>query len=255
MCGIAGFTANPNETDWDAHTVATNMLLAIEHRGRDATGLAWWEDDQIWTQKAPGLATKFVPNMEIGSDTRTAILHTRWATIGNPNNNTENHPHQAGTVVLTHNGKIDNHDWLYKTMGVEHTRQATVDSEALAATIAFGSEQDNGHYRLAHNTEAALGHVKGSAAFAWLDTNENERTLHLGRLSGRPLWIARTEAGSLLYGSTPQTLLDGASTLSRVESIDELPTFTTVTFHDGELADMASIPVATTSRPHLAVAS
>jgi len=88
MCGIAGFCLNQkhnqNQTD-----LAAQMLLDIEHRGQDATGVAWINPStgKRVIAKAAVAATQFI-NTDAGkracAGATTAILHTRWATQGDP---------------------------------------------------------------------------------------------------------------------------------------------------------------------------
>jgi glucosamine 6-phosphate synthetase-like amidotransferase/phosphosugar isomerase protein len=201
MCGIAGFCLNPkhnqNQTD-----LAAQMLLDIEHRGQDATGVAWINPasgNRVIT-KAPVAATKFIATdagRRLCLNAQTAILHTRWATQGSPTVSNNNHPIPRGKIVLTHNGHISNDDALFKQLKVK--RHGQVDSEAVAALIAFTS---------APITEV-LSRVQGTAALAWIEQGKGN-TLHLARVNSSPLWIGQTKSGSLVYGSTQETIENAA---------------------------------------------
>lgn len=201
MCGIAGFCLNPkhnqNQTD-----LAAQMLLDIEHRGQDATGAAWINPitgKRVITKAAID-ATRFINN-EVGkracAGATTAILHTRWATQGDPKINDNNHPISRGKIVLTHNGHISNDVALFKQLKVPRIGQ--VDSEAVAALIAFTNAP----------IAEALARVQGTAALAWIEQGKGS-TLHLARINSSPLWIAQTKSGSLVYGSTQQTIENAA---------------------------------------------
>ena len=133
----------------------------------------------------------------------TAILHTRWATQGSPTINDNNHPIPRGKIVLTHNGHISNDNELFKQLKVK--RHGQVDSEAVAALIAFTS---------APITEV-LSRVQGTAALAWIEQGKGN-TLHLARVNSSPLWIGQTATGSLVYGSTEETIENASVMLDSV---------------------------------------
>ncbi len=197
MCGIAGFCLNPKEHKRvSVGDLAGQMLLDIEHRGQHATGSAWIDSATgVRTiKKAPMPASAFVRRAkDLCNNAQTAILHTRWATQGSPKDNNNNHPIPRGKIVLTHNGHIANDDALFKQLKVK--RHGQVDSEAVTALLAFSNS---------HPTEA-LTEVKGTAALAWLE-QDKPNILHLARVNSSPLWIGMTYSGSLVYGSTEDTI-------------------------------------------------
>ena len=197
MCGIAGFCLNPKH-HVNTTELASQMLLDIEHRGYHATGVAWInKEGKRAITKAPISASKFIATkagQNVCKDATTAILHTRWATQGSPTVNDNNHPIPRGKIVLTHNGHISNDDQLFKQLKVDRIGQ--VDSEAVAALLAFTQGK--------HPAEV-LTRIQGSAALAWITQDQGD-TLHLARVSNSPLWIGQTLTGSLVYGSTEETI-------------------------------------------------
>jgi glucosamine--fructose-6-phosphate aminotransferase (isomerizing) len=204
MCGIAGFCLTPEDCyTTNQGKLAGDMLLAIEHRGKDATGSAWINPRSkkrtILKHAIP--AHKYVKTVagHLCNEAQTAILHTRWATQGTPSNRDNNHPIPRGNIVLTHNGHISNDNELFKRLNVK--RRAQVDSEAVSALIAFTARD--------YHPSEVLGSIAGTAALAWIDSS-NARTLHLARVNHSPLWIGQTKSGSFLYGSTLDTLVAGA---------------------------------------------
>lgn len=204
MCGIAGYCLNPKQHQVsNVADLAGQMLYDIEHRGQHATGSAWINalNGKRVIQKAPVSASKYVPAIgsKLCNNAQTAILHTRWATQGSPKDNNNNHPIPRGKIVLTHNGHISNDDALFKQLKVK--RHGLVDSEAVSALLAF-SEM--------HPTQV-LPEVRGTASLAWIEAG-SPQTLHLARVNSSPLWIGQTTKGSIVYGSTEETV-DNASTM------------------------------------------
>ena len=198
MCGIAGYCLDPKH----AKTVSTadlagQMLSDIEHRGYHATGVAYINrlNGRRVIRKAPTCATEFIKRsgQYLCDGAQTAILHTRWATQGDPKNNDNNHPIPRGRIVLTHNGHISNDTELFKQLNIQ--RRGQVDSEAVTALLAFSKAKP----------WQVLPQMRGTAALAWIE-QDNANTLHLARVNSSPLWIGQTNTGSLVYGSTEETI-------------------------------------------------
>lgn len=194
MCGIAGFSLTTTNRRTNPQALATALLHAIEDRGPHATGAAWTEAGSVWWDKSPLRATLFTPMLALAPDTRTAILHTRYATHGNPEDNRNNHPHAVPGITGVHNGVLTNHLDLMDL--VDYTPTSETDSEAIFAVLADPS--------FGHPTEA-LELVEGSAAVAWLPSKGGDN-LHLARLRGRPLAVGTLVDGGIVFASTSEAL-------------------------------------------------
>jgi hypothetical protein len=182
------------------------MLLEIQSRGMDATGIAYpAPDGKFQIHKIDQPAALFVrQRLCVPKRQTTAIMHTRFATQGHESFNGNNHPIPAGTVVGVHNGMISN-DWslfmdIKKVVG-RPVRQADVDSEAIFALLGYIDQP----------VTKSLEEIRGSAAIAWYDRakGSDPEVLHLARLNGSPLIICETEGGSLLFASTKAAILKG----------------------------------------------
>ena len=212
MCGISGFSLNPNDSSiTNSRNLAGRLLLGIEHRGRDATGACWFgPNGSSETQKHAVTASAFVRGLSMWKKTNDAILHTRMWTQGSPDNNDNNHPIHVGPVTGVHNGGIWNDDSLFRSMSEDITRNAEVDSEAAFAAIAYGV----GRLPHANNLMDCLEKIEGTAALAWYDSDDDRRTLHLARVYGSPLVIAQNNFGSLFFASTEATIKEALQPFS-----------------------------------------
>ena len=188
MCGIAGYSLSTKE-QVDTELLTMSLMLDIEHRGRDATGIAWYENGAVWYRKENVTAEQFIISGEHQTpDARTVIIHTRAATQGRPEQNENNHPIITEHIAGVHNGIIMNDKAATRMLNL--TRGAEVDSEVIFRIL------DNKTIDKVGTT------LEGDAAIAWLDSRDKKDTLHLAALGGRPLWFGTTANGSLLFAST-----------------------------------------------------
>jgi len=123
---------------------------------------------------------------------RALLLHTRYATLGSPERNENNHPIVRPGVQMVHNGHVRNHWRLAQANKI--ARDAEVDSEVLAAIIELARTDDD--------ALRAFATVEGTAAVAWLKDGDPIGLLHAARLNGSPLVIAQTKDGDTIGCST-----------------------------------------------------
>ena len=239
MCGISGFSLTKCDAKKiDSRILARCLLKNIEHRGRHATGASWTEtmDEGLmwWYTKAPIPASEFDGHLEqMPKHTRRALLHVRYATTGDPEDENNNHPiivpsSSGGSVIGVHNGIINNYQQIMDDIGADWIGE--VDSQALfhlAGTEDFTKEK--------------FRQVQGSASIAYVDTAE-PTTIKLVRMSMRPLWIAQTEDGSTLWSSEKDALLDAMSVVGlTADFVMEVPEWTMVTINDARLDSVEQI--------------
>lgn len=200
MCGIAGISMSHNDQKMNAANAAESLLTGIASRGPDATGAAWYnvDDDTVSLTKIAVPAWRFIEARKdvLPDETPTMLLHTRFGTHGAASVRSNNHPVVHGNIIGIHNGVLSNHKELFQSMKREPLTE--VDSEAIMALLNTDK----------HPTEV-LGQIRGDAAVAWINLQEPE-VLHLANVIGRPLHIAQTTEGSLLFASTKKTLDDTA---------------------------------------------
>lgn len=194
MCGIAGYSLTEGST-LDPYRAARVLLASVAERGADAAGCAYVGDDGVIVHKQPGGASRFLEQFAIPHDLRQVLLHVRDHTKGRPSLAANNHPIRHGSIVGVHNGRIDNDEAIFARLGCGRAEDGmTVDSEAIFALL-----------NMSGCPTEALPQLRGSLAVGWFD---EERPAHvfLARGYGRPLWIASTDDGDLLWASTLEAL-------------------------------------------------
>src|SRR3989304_4848559 len=119
--------------------VLIDGLRRLEYRGYDSAGVAIFDEGEIVVRRALG---KLV-NLE--SALRDApvpgcvgVGHTRWATHGKPSERNA-HPHRAGSVVIVHNGIVENYAELRAELEASGSViTSDTDTELIAHLIERG---------------------------------------------------------------------------------------------------------------------
>ncbi|MBI3492663.1 MAG: glutamine--fructose-6-phosphate transaminase (isomerizing) [Acidobacteria bacterium] len=133
MCGIMGYVGA-----CDAVPFLLAGLRRLEYRGYDSAGLAIINGSGLEVAKTPGkiaaLETRVAGAALHG---RLGIGHTRWATHGRPTE-CNAHPHTdcGSRVAVVHNGIIENHEALRRTLCAEgHRFRSQTDTEVIAHLV------------------------------------------------------------------------------------------------------------------------
>lgn len=205
MCGIGTITLGksaPLGLDLDAAVAA--MLLDLDHRGGDATGLLTISaGGRIDIQKAVCDAKEFGEyRSPVPANTRALAVHTRFATQGPQSFNRNNHPIICGQAYVMHNGIIwDAH--LKRTPG-----QPEVDTYALAVVADAVGRRRKGETAQSHGERiaAALADEEGSAAVAV--ALRSQPFLVTARLAHSPLYVAEMR-GVRIAASTETAVSEG----------------------------------------------
>lgn len=134
MCGIIGYIGSKNTAN-----LLIRGLQRLEYRGYDSAGLAIHNGDgTFYKAKQVGRVQELEKIVDLENALGAGIAHTRWATHGGVT--VENaHPHASPceTVVLVHNGIIENFTPLkHKLTAVGHLFQSQTDSEVIAHLVA-----------------------------------------------------------------------------------------------------------------------
>ena len=133
MCGIDGYVG-----ERDAAPIVLEGLARLEYRGYDSVGLAVLDDKGgITINKRAGKIADL--SSEIGGQWpagKQAIGHTRWATHGKPSD-ANAHPHSdcTGRVVVIHDGIVENHGELRRSLAGDHSYHSETDTEVIPHLI------------------------------------------------------------------------------------------------------------------------
>lgn len=197
MCGIIGYIGK--ET---AVPILIEGLKKLEYRGYDSSGVAVLQDGRIQIRRAVGK----LQNLEtlLRSDVltgRIGVGHVRWATHGRPSEENA-HPHRAGSVVVVHNGIIENYVALKKELMAQgRSFQSETDTEVIAHMIDTMVQKGHG---LEQAVREAAKHLEGAYAIAVID--EKDPDLVVGARKGSPLVVGLGQGEFFLASDIPAIL-------------------------------------------------
>ena len=137
MCGIVGYIGPKSVVP-----VIIEGLRRLEYRGYDSAGIAVGGNPaapaELALRRAPGKLKNLEVVIEASPITGTyGIGHTRWATHGRPTEENA-HPHRdgTGTLVVVHNGIVENYLSLKQGLIAKgHRFQSETDTEIIAHLI------------------------------------------------------------------------------------------------------------------------
>ena len=184
MCGIVGYVG-----DKSAVGIIVEGLKRLEYRGYDSAGVAVLNQGALHVRRAPG-RIKMLEGV-LSEKPLTGALgigHTRWATHGRPSEDNA-HPHTDcdGTLVVVHNGIIENYLEIKDRLLAEgHRFKSQTDTEVLAHLIEHPLKTAG---RLDRAVKAALKEVTGSYAVGIVSTAAPDRLI-----------AAKQGAGSVVVG-------------------------------------------------------
>ncbi|PNU20275.1 glutamine--fructose-6-phosphate transaminase (isomerizing) [Geothermobacter hydrogeniphilus] len=197
MCGIVGYIGSQQASD-----IVIEGLRRLEYRGYDSAGIAALDDGRIALRRAEGklvnletlLRQQPVPGC-------VGIGHTRWATHGRPSE-TNAHPHQAGVIVVVHNGIIENYlELKERLIGLGHNFRSETDTEIIAHLIEQHFN-DSGDFEAA--VRAALSEVQGAYAVAVLCEAEPDKLI--AAKLGSPLVVGQGQGEYFVASDIPAML-------------------------------------------------
>src|SRR5437764_13429134 len=133
MSGIIGYIGNKRVVP-----VLLEGLQRLQYRGYESAGLAVMRDGALDVRRATGKLRNLEEAIRQNPlDGAYGIGHTRWATHGAPTEENA-HPHRdcRGTVVVVHNGIIENYLELKRSLEAEgHKFTTETDTEVIAHLV------------------------------------------------------------------------------------------------------------------------
>jgi glucosamine 6-phosphate synthetase-like amidotransferase/phosphosugar isomerase protein len=185
MCGVFGFVARGKGPNLELLKKVARVTMS---RGPHAWGMAWIDSKgRLKMFKQTGRVVDHLGLLCMAADAQFLIGHCRWATMGDPANNLNNHPHPADGGWIVHNGQICDYDEVVKTF--QFHPNTGCDSELLGLLI----EQCQGRL-IDRCTEAVLSVEKSPLVLLGL--------WKPGRLvavrQGNPLHVGATDTGYYL---------------------------------------------------------
>ncbi|PID61973.1 MAG: glutamine--fructose-6-phosphate transaminase (isomerizing) [Ignavibacteriae bacterium] len=162
MCGIVGYIGNQN-----CIPLLLEGLKRLEYRGYDSAGIGFIdENNKTHNIKVQGKVADLEKEFNGHEyNTKIGIGHTRWATHGVPNQ-VNAHPHMSndGSIMLIHNGIIENFGVLKKTLQKDGYKfESETDTEVLVNLIERNIKKRGDFFQ---GVRYALNEVEGTYGIA-----------------------------------------------------------------------------------------
>jgi glucosamine--fructose-6-phosphate aminotransferase (isomerizing) len=199
MCGIVGYIGR----EYRATDVLLDGLRRLEYRGYDSAGVAVLEGDRLEVRRAKGKLVNLEGSLrERPLSGHLGIGHTRWATHGKPSERNA-HPHRAGSVVIVHNGIIENYRELRTALEKRGAViQSDTDTELIAHLI---DEHVQAGRDLLTAVRTACRDLTGSYAIGVVCDRE-PRLLVTAKQGGSPIIIGQGDKQAFLASDIPAVL-------------------------------------------------
>lgn len=180
MCGIVGYAGFQ-----DATPIIMNGLKMLEYRGYDSAGICTLHAGKMEIRRSSGKLINLEQLLKHHPLHGTiGIGHTRWATHGKPTV-ANAHPHKGGSVVIVHNGIVENYRQLKDDLAHKgHQFLSETDSEVISHLI---DEKLNDTTTIEAAVQEALQEIEGAYALCIL-SQRDDNTL-IAAKAGSPMII------------------------------------------------------------------
>jgi glucosamine--fructose-6-phosphate aminotransferase (isomerizing) len=197
MCGIIGYIGKDT-----AVPILIEGLKKLEYRGYDSSGVAVFQNGKIEVRRAVGKLQNLEALLRGETLTgRIGVGHVRWATHGRPSEENA-HPHRAGSVVVVHNGIIENYTALKKELSAQgRTFRSETDTEVIAHLIDSIAQKGDS---LDQAVREAAARLQGAYAIAVID--ERNPDVVVGARKGSPLVVGLGQGEFFIASDIPAIL-------------------------------------------------
>ncbi|HJV35436.1 glutamine--fructose-6-phosphate transaminase (isomerizing) [Geomonas sp.] len=177
-------------------------LRKLEYRGYDSAGICTITDGKARIKRSEGKLVNLERLLQSDPIEGTVgIGHTRWATHGRPSE-INAHPHKAGSVVVVHNGIIENYLQLRDQLkGAGHVFKSETDTEVISHLIQ-SRLASAGSFEAA--VREALAQLEG--AYAVCIVCEDEPDVLIAAKLGAPMVVGLGEGEYFIASDIPAIL-------------------------------------------------
>ena len=197
MCGIVGYLGGQ-----DATPIILEGLKKLEYRGYDSAGIATLANGESGIRRSEGKLVNLENLLKQQPLSGTiGIGHTRWATHGRPSE-INAHPHKAGSIIVVHNGIIENYLQLREQLKrAGHIFKSETDTEVISHLVeeTLLTEPD-----FEKSVRLALGQLRGAYAICVL--NEREPGTLIAAKLGSPMVVGLGSSEFFVASDIPAIL-------------------------------------------------
>jgi len=205
MCGIFGYVGEKVSS-----FSLIKGLAKLEYRGYDSCGMAAVSQGKLLLRKRSGKIEQL--KKELGRQRKIkipiCILHTRWATHGEPNR-INAHPHLdcKREIAIVHNGIIENYLQLKKELiEAGHKFVSQTDTEVIVHLVEkFYNGKAEAQDTLEKAVLKAARKLKGSFSLGVISKKNPEKLIAVRK--GSPLIIGIGQGRNFLASDIPALLL------------------------------------------------
>ncbi|HEY1374690.1 MAG TPA: glutamine--fructose-6-phosphate transaminase (isomerizing) [Candidatus Binatia bacterium] len=214
MCGIVGYIGRR-----EAAPIILESLRKLEYRGYDSAGIAVLNGEGVAVHRCLGKLNNLEKLLSARPlEGSRGIGHTRWATHGKPSE-INAHPHQAGSVVVVHNGIIENYLELKEYLLGKGARFESETDTEIVAHLVDDKVRQGVDFLTA--VQKSLKEIQGSYALVFMNLNDPERLI-----------VAKNSTPIVLGSGNGETLI--ASDIPALLDHTRKVTF----LEDGEVAEV-----------------